>query len=547
MEEGSAHFIESTCVRKNGERFITKKTAFPLPMHDNKQSGFVLILEDLTKQKQTEKSVQKFEHIVDASLDHIVFIDSNYIYQNVNEAYLKAHNLQKNEVIGRSLADVRGSEVFSRTLKKNFDKALAGSLAHCQYWYEYPQLGLRYMDEIYSPFREKDGAISGIVVNSRDITRLKAVESELKRYEDIVSASKDHMSFVDTEYVYQAVNDAYLHDYQKKRAEIVGHSVISLLGPEKFKSTVQEKLDRALSGEVVVYEGWFTMPAIGERYREVSYVPFYDENKTISGVVVNSRDMTERKKMERYLQQVQKKEALGTLSAGIAHDFNNILGTIIGCTELALLDIQEDAGCFNDLIQVRTAAYRAKDLVQQILSFSRLQLGEAKAIHIIPLINETIDMVRATLPETIDIRISLEAENDVIMGDESEIMQMILNLCTNAVQAMAENEGMLEVSLARVDGRDVEAPDDKKAAHYLNLTVADSGCGIEASIWERIFDPYFTTKGVTEGTGLGLAIVQTIVKNHGGLITFDSVAEKGTTMRVFLPCHNQQGTDEIQT
>ncbi|MCB2181933.1 MAG: PAS domain-containing protein [Desulfobulbaceae bacterium] len=540
METGNSHTIRWSREKKNEGELIVKKTAFPLPVKNNKPTGFVLILEDLTEQQQAEKSLYKFKHIVDASQDHLSFVSSNYVLDLVNKAYLCAHKKEFEEVAGRSMAEIYGDKVFFQSAKKHIDSALAGSLVRCQYWYEYPDLGLRYMDEVYSPYVQEDGEVRGIVISSRDITRQKMVESQLRKYENIVSASRDHMSFVDRDYVYKAVNDAYLRDSQKSREEIVGHSVASLLGEDIFETTVKSKIDQALQGKDIHYEEWFFFPRIGWSCREVHYYPFYDDNRMVSGLVVNSRDITERKEMERSIQQMQKKEALATLASGIAHDFNNILGAIIGCTEMSLLDMPQDDNSFKHILQANKAAYRARNLVKRILSFSRQKEGTLKDIKLIPLINETLDMVRVTLPPTVETRVFIETDKDVMVGDESAIQQMILNLFTNAAQAIGEKEGLLLVGLARVAAGDIEINEKKKKGPYLCLTVSDTGCGIEPNLWDRIFDPYFSNKGVSEGTGLGLAIVQNIVKNHGGMLTFDSMSGKGTTMKVFLPCHNER-------
>jgi PAS domain S-box-containing protein len=400
------------------------------------------------------------------------------------------------------------------------------------------------MDVVYSPFFDKEGNVSGIVVNSRDITRRKLAEEELKKYQYIVSASQDHMSFVDRSYVYLAVNDAYLRDFKKRRDDIVGHSVPDLLGREKFESLVKRKLDQAFGGKQVEYESWFDFPLRGTAFMEVRYSPFYDDENRITGVVVNSRDITERKKTEERLREAQKKEALGTLAGGIAHDFNNILGAIIGCTELTLLDTPPGTPSHSHLTLVRQAAQRAVDLVKQILCFSRQQKGEYKPVKIIPLIKEAMKMVRASLPATIEIRLSIETDNDVVQADLTHIHQMVMNLCTNAAHAMQEKGGLLLLRLAAMSHADIPTQQEIEPGPYIMLAIIDTGHGIEKSIRERIFDPYFTTKEVSKGTGLGLAIVHSIVKNHKGIIELYSEEGKGTTVQVYLPLFKEQAVEE---
>jgi len=244
----------------------------------------------------------------------------------------------------------------------------------------------------------------------------------------------------------------------------------------------------------------------------------------------------EKKKLESQLQQSQKMEAIGTLAGGIAHDFNNILSVIIGYTELAIGNLPEDSPARSNMNKLLKAGDRAKDLVKQILTFSRHNEQEQKPILIHPIIKETLKLLRSTLPTTIEIRQNISSKS-TILADPTQIHQVIMNLCTNAYHAMNEKGGVLEVSLV-----DIELDSEFTAKHlntypgsYLRLTVSDTGNGIEEKDRERIFEPYFTTKGQTGGTGMGLAVVHGIVKSHSGIITVYSKPGKGSTFNVFLP------------
>jgi PAS domain S-box-containing protein len=266
----------------------------------------------------------------------------------------------------------------------------------------------------------------------------------------------------------------------------------------------------------------------------------YDREPTILTI---ARDITERKESEKekallqaQLKQAQKMEAIGTLAGGIAHDFNNILTPISGYTELALRKIPEDSKARNNLEQVLTAVQRAKGLVQQILTFSRQEGQQRCSLEIKSIIKETLKLLRASFPSTIEIRSCINTEGSVI-ANPTQIHQVMLNLCTNAHHAMRENGGSLEIKLEDVH---LTLSESKFApsltpGSYVCLTISDTGHGMTREILDRIFEPYYTTKPEGEGTGMGLSVVHGIVKGQGGDITVESEPGKGTVFKVFFP------------
>ncbi len=242
-------------------------------------------------------------------------------------------------------------------------------------------------------------------------------------------------------------------------------------------------------------------------------------------------------KYERQLQQVLKIQAIGTLAGGIAHDFNNILFPIVGYTELTMDEVSEDSVAHKNLEEILKAAHRAKNLVQQILTFSRQSDQERKPIKVQSIITETLRLLRASIPASIEIIHKIQDDCGHIMGDPTQIHQVIMNLCTNAYQAMQDKGGKLEVILTEIDVGYEEMIDKVGMQHgkHLRLLVKDEGCGMEASVLDRIFEPYYTTKEQGKGTGLGLSVIHGIVKNHGGDITVKSTPGKGTIFQVYLP------------
>jgi signal transduction histidine kinase/ActR/RegA family two-component response regulator len=242
-------------------------------------------------------------------------------------------------------------------------------------------------------------------------------------------------------------------------------------------------------------------------------------------------------KYERQLQQVLKIQAIGTLAGGIAHDFNNILFPIMGYTELTMDEVSEDSVAHKNLEEILKAANRAKGLVQQILTFSRQSGQERKPVKVQYIIKEALNLLRASIPASIEIIHNIDNDCNPVMGDATQIHQVIMNLCTNAYQAMQDKGGKLEVILSEVDIGYEETIEKigMQPGKHLQLTVKDEGCGMDASVLERIFEPYYTTKEQGKGTGLGLSVIHGIIKNHGGDITVASSPRKGTTFQVYLP------------
>ncbi|MBI9084672.1 MAG: response regulator [Desulfobacterales bacterium] len=258
-------------------------------------------------------------------------------------------------------------------------------------------------------------------------------------------------------------------------------------------------------------------------------------------------EILERRRAETRLQQSQKMKAIGTLAGGIAHDFNNILAAIMGYTEMSLMDTDEASSVHRRLTNVLKATNRAKELIHQILTFSRQNDPEIRPMAPLPIIKETIKMMRASLPATVEIRQRIPASSAMIMADPDHIHQILMNLCTNASQAMAKNGGTLELRMTEVDFDTETAHRDQDLlpGKYLKLTVADTGRGMDRAELEQIFDPYFTTKQTVDGdgSGLGLSVVHGIIHSHGGTIAVNSELGTGTTVDVFFPIIEPAKTD----
>ena len=247
-------------------------------------------------------------------------------------------------------------------------------------------------------------------------------------------------------------------------------------------------------------------------------------------------DITDSKKMEQELQQSRKMESIGTLAGGIAHDFNNILFPILGHTEMLLTDIPKDSPYQDNMKAIHTSVLRAKNLVKQILTFSRQDVNELQLMKIQPIVEESLKLTRSTIPTTIEIKQDINADCGLIKADPTQIHQIVMNLTTNAYHAMEETGGQLKVSLKQIKLEPLDLMYPKMAPGvYACLIVADTGAGMDKNVTDKIFDPFFTTKAIGKGTGMGLSMVHGIVTKMGGAVQVYSELGKGTVFHVYFP------------
>jgi PAS domain S-box-containing protein len=322
--------------------------------------------------------------------------------------------------------------------------------------------------------------------------------------------------------------------------EILGKNWFDTFLPERFRQGAAAVFDKLMSGEEQLVE-YYKNPALTKNGNE--RVIFWhnallrDDNGNIEGVLSSGEDITEQEQLEQQLRQSQKMEAIGTLAGGIAHDFNNILTAIIGYTELARYEQSAESPIKTDLDEVLNACNRAKELVQQILTFGRKGDQQLKPLRIQLIIKEALKLLRASLPTTIKMTQNIDPDCEAVFADPTEIHQLLMNLCTNAYHAMRESGGLLSVSLYPVALRkeDLGHKIHLDAGLYLKLEINDTGTGMPEDVQNKIFDPYFTTKEKGEGTGLGLSVVHGIVTRLHGDISVHSEPGKGTTFIIYLP------------
>lgn len=264
----------------------------------------------------------------------------------------------------------------------------------------------------------------------------------------------------------------------------------------------------------------------------------------IAQIIILKREQSRREQLEDQLRQSQKMEAIGNLTGGIAHDFNNILGIIIGNAELALLDIPEWSTAQMNLQEIKKASCRARDIVQHLLTFSRKTEKKLQPVAVREIIEDSLNFLNSTIPATIAIVKEIDVHDEMILADSTQIYQILLNLCTNAIHAMEHQaNGRLAIQAQTRELVEEEIPSHPPeilSGRYVAITISDNGCGIDAPTLQRIFDPYFTTKEVGKGTGMGLTIVHGLVKSHNGAITVTSTLDIGSSFTIYLPLAPEQ-------
>ncbi len=393
---------------------------------------------------------------------------------------------------------------------------------------------------------DPDDLSLGVTFTALDITSRKQAEKDLRESEeqyrslfknnhsimllidpetaDIVDANPAAVSFYGWDY--ETLTRKKVFDINTLTEEQVFDEIKKAQMEQRKQFYFRHCLANGEIRDVEVYSG-----PIKVHGKELLYSIVYD-------ITARKKAEEEKAALETQLLHAQKMESIGTLSGGIAHDFNNLLGIILGNAELAMDDMPEWHPAKFSLNEIRTASLRARDVVKQLLSFSRKTDPKQRPVKLVQIVEDALKILRSSIPTSVEIHQNIPNDtDDTILADSTQINQVMINLFTNAAHAMEDGGGVITIGIENMDLDHVSAYiyPDLSPGRYVKLTVSDTGTGIDHEIKDRIFDPYFTTKEVGKGTGIGLSVVHGIVKSHNGAILVDSQFKKGTTFSIFFP------------
>ena len=552
-------FFELSIIRKDSSEVLIEGASIRTEFQN--KNALVTFFRDITEEKRKEgklkESEERYRSLVELSPETIfVHQDGKIVYINP-EGTKMFGGTSSEEIIGKSLLDFISPDyheiVKTRTKQIYEDKK---SLSEIEL--KILRLDKKVIDVLATGTSVDymgQPASLGVV---RDITERKKAEEALQegeeRYRRLIELNPDGMYLSRKGkiiYVNQATVDIL---GAKSKDELIGNSIFDLIHPDYLEKAKQRNQLMAEQGVSVPLSDFIFYRLDKEEIHVqalASPVIFKGEPCVLSAirdVTEQKRAETEKAKLESQLQHSQKLEAIGTLAGGIAHDFNNILTPFILHTEMALMSIPEDSPVRHNLKEALNAGHRARDLVKQILTFSRQREEECKPFRVGLNMKETIKLLRASLPTTIEIKQHVETESDWVVTTQTYIHQVLMNLCTNAAHAMRDNGGTLYIRLEdlQLDSTDTIQFSDLKPGTYVRMTVTDTGHGMNLATKNRIFEPYFTSKEKDEGTGLGLSVVHGIVKDLGGAITVESELGKGSTFKVLFPTIENEISEETE-
>lgn len=540
LERGETARFEFVSKRKNGEIFPSEHTLSILKNELGEQLGIVSIIRDISERKQAEEEREKLQAQLsnalemarlgpweyDVAKDLFTFNDHFYRIFRTSAEEIGGYTMSSAEYARRFVhpddIPVMEKEIQDaiNTKDPNFSRQLEHRII-------FTDESVGYINVQFFVVKDSRGNTIRTYGVNQDITERRQAEEELRRSEgrltSLVDSLFEALIVTDTKGMIKFANPAACNLFGRKREQLIDAQF-------GFPITMDE-----------MFEIKVNTPESETRYAEASAtVTDWVGEKAY---LISLRDVTERRlaeqereQMNAHLQQLQRTESIGTLAGGIAHDFNNILSPIIGFTELTMDQVKADPIAKDYLEQIYQSGKRAKDLVKQILVFSRQGENEFQPILLTSIVKEILKMLRSTLPATIEIRQDI-AGRQIVMGEPTGIHQILMNLCTNAKHAMGENGGVLSVSVEDVNFsfETVQKNPELRQSTYVRLRVEDTGHGMPPSVMEKIFEPYFTTKGKEGGTGLGLSVAHGIVKSHGGVITVKSKPGEGTAFDIYLP------------
>ncbi len=491
--------------------------------------------------EELAQSEKKYRELVETTPDFIFTVDRRGCFTFINPQFER--------VIGYTLGDLAGKpftqilpEEFKKFTVDRFLEGIRGKQTGPYVAELISRNGKRIPVEfLVTTLSDAEGKPSGRLGIGRDITERRMAEELLReseeRFRQFFTHTPDYSYMINHRGRIIDINEPALKTLGYQKNELLGQPFSAIYAPESMDK-MNDLFSQWLKTGHIANEVMVIQTKSGEMRKVLLNMgSVRDKDGNVLYATTIQTDITDRERLEAQLIRAQRMESIGTLAGGIAHDFNNILSAIMGYTEMAMAKLPRSRPEHLYLTRVFRASERARDLVKQILDFSRQSKQEVWPLRLTTVVKEALKLLRASIPATIRIVQQMETEHDLIMADPTQIHQVIMNLCTNAAHAMRERGGVLTVRLtsrAIYPGSDKPAP-DLTIGPYAVLSVSDTGHGIDEAIMDRIFDPFFTTKEPGEGTGMGLSVVHGIVKSHNGTATVESRIGQGTTFHVYLP------------
>jgi len=550
--------IELALISKTGHRIPMEYTAAVTSDAKGRPANIIAVGRDISDRKIAEQLLLKqraeFQAIFNSIADGIVFVDQQRRIVMINPAFTKMFGYTLEEIFGKTTECLYADpEAFRLQGAQRYNKDAAIKNPVYEAGYRRKDGTVFTSETLGEKVVDDQGRLLGFLGVIRDISerklsteRLLKEQARAQKYLDVAGVM---LCALNKAGEITLINQQGCKILQTEERDALGKNWFDHFIPRSQSVEVKEVFRKILAGDFQLVE--FHENEIVTANGILRTMAFHnslvvDDNGDLSGVIFSGEDITERKhqqaereKLEEQLRQAYKMEALGTMAGGIAHDFNNILAIILGNTDMALGDIPAGNPAEQSLEQVFIATNRAKNLVQQILAFSRKEKQEHILIKPQVLFKETLKLLRSTTPATVSIITEISDNCGSIMADPTQLHQLLMNLFSNALDAMNE-KGEITVSLREVV-LDREELFDKPwltPGSYANLTLTDNGIGMDETTVKRIFDPFFTTKEVGHGTGMGLSVSHGIVENHGGTIRVSSSPGQGSTFRIFFPVLN---------
>ena len=533
-----AHYENPTgpLVLKRGEKWLQIRE------HKTPDGNTLLIVVDISDIRRAEESLRESERQLRAILDNIPDLawlkDSEHRFITVNNVFSQSCGLSLDELIGKTDLEIWPKELGHLYFADDQEVVETGKRKRIEEQVQRADGDLIWVETIKAPVLDEHGQVVGSVGTARDITERRTAEQELRKLSAAVEQSPAAIFIMDPAGTIEYANPKFCETTGYALDEVIGQTP-ELLRTDYVEPGQFEKMWQAITTGQEWRGEMRNRKKSGDHFwTSVAISPITDASGKISHLLSIAEDTTEKRRMDEQLRHAQKLEAVGTLAGGVAHDFNNILTGVLGHCYIAVEKLDKENQVQFNLDQIRVASNRAKDLVQQLLAFSRRREATLKPVKLHGIVDEAVKLVHASIRSVIKIHWNVDENAGTVMADPTQIHQVLLNLCGNAADAIGDEAGTIDVSVTRVvsDGPIAVIGTDLPPGHYARLRISDSGCGMDVYTQSRAFDPFFTTKPVGSGTGLGLAAVHGIVQDHSGGIQLESKPGEGTTFNVYLPC-----------